>query len=87
MYLQLLKSINQQHIVSAYQQASEEQQQALNLQIAKIEAAYPGGLKAYHDNGIRLLKESAEGVNPYANYEIGKPSGVSITYDDLDTWK
>lgn len=34
-----------------------------------------------------MLKESAEGVNPYANYQIGKPQGLIISYDDLDTWE
>lgn len=68
MYVELLKSINQGHIVEAYLSADETQRAALDAQIAKIEAAYPGGLKAYHENGIRLLKESALGVNPYEHY-------------------
>lgn len=87
MYLQLLREIKQDHIADLYTQAEEQDKQALDAQISKIEAAYPGGLKAYYHNGIRLLKESALGINPYANYEIGKPKGVSISYNDLNTWQ
>lgn len=34
-----------------------------------------------------MLKESALGVNPYENYEVGKPQGISISYNDLKTWE
>lgn len=53
----------------------------------KIEKAYPGGLKAYYHNALKLLKESAEGVNPYASFSIGKPQGLTLSYDDLATWE
>lgn len=87
MYVELLKEINQDHIVNAYLDATEEEKKALDDQILKIETAYPGGLRAYYKNGIRLLKESALGINPYEHYEIGKPHGISISYDDLKTWE
>jgi len=44
-------------------------------------------LRAYHRNAIQLLKASSEGVNPYANYDIGKPQGLSFSYDDLNIWE
>lgn len=83
MYIELLRSINQDHIAAAYEAATVEEKKELVEQIAKIEAAYPGGLRAYHENGIRLLKESSLGINPYADYEIGKPQGISISYNNL----
>lgn len=87
MFLDLLKEINQPHIVDAYQQAPPQQQQLLDQQIAKIEKTYPGGLRVYYNNAIRLLKDSAQGVNPYANYEVAKPQGLVVSYDDLPTWE
>jgi len=27
------------------------------------------------------------GLNPYANYIIGKPQGVSVSYNDIETWE
>lgn len=59
MYQELLRDIGQGHIADAYLYAEEEQRKQLEAQIAKIEAAYPGGLRTYYQNGIRLLKESA----------------------------
>jgi hypothetical protein len=82
-YLELLGSINQDHIVNAYKLAGHKEQKELNKQIDKISDAYPGGLRAYHQNAIKLLKESALGINPYADYEIGKPQGISISYSNL----
>jgi UDP-sugar pyrophosphorylase len=87
MYVELLREIKQDHIANAYLAATEDERKRLDEQIYKIETAYPGGLRAYHQNGIRLLKESALGINPYENYEIGKPHGITISYDDLKTWE
>ena len=47
---------------------------------------YPGGLRVYHRNAQTLLKASAQGINPYANYDVGKPQGLVVSYDDLETW-
>lgn len=87
MFLDLLKELDQNHIIEAYQQAPAQEQQALDQQLAKIEKTYPGGLRTYHANAKRLLKASAEGVNPYANYEIGKAQGLVVSYNDLDNWE
>lgn len=48
MYLELLKEINQHHIVQAYLAANEEEKKRLDEQILKIDTAYPGGLRAYY---------------------------------------
>ena len=87
MHLDLLKEINQHHLLEAYHQATPDQQKAFDQQISKIETTYPGGLRVYHKNAVKLLKESAEGVNPYANYAITKPQGIVASYNDLDAWE
>ena len=87
MHVKLLKEINQSHIVQAYQQANEEARKGFDAQLSKIESAYPGGLRSYHTNAVKLLKESAIGLNPYADYIIGKPQGEIFSYDDLQKWE
>lgn len=79
MYLNLLKELNQTHILQAYEHASEEERTKFDAQVERIEKSYPGGLKTYYHNALVLLKESAEGVNPYANYEVGIPKGVMVS--------
>ena len=61
--------------------------QQFDKQLAKIEKTYPGGLRVYHKNAVKLLKESAEGVNPYANYKVATPQGLTVSYEDLNTWE
>ncbi len=88
MFLSLLKEIDQQHIVQAYLQADTQQQQELDQQLQKIENNYPGGLKLYYQHAKELLHSSAEGSNPYANYDIIKQEeGVVMNYDDLSSWE
>jgi UDP-sugar pyrophosphorylase len=87
MHLDLLDAINQQPLIEAYRQASPQEQEAFDHQISRIEKTYPGGLRVYHRNAVKLLKESAEGVNPYANYIVGKPQGLVLSYNDLTTWE
>ena len=87
MHIELLKAIGQPHLIEAYEQAPPPQQQLLDQQLSKMEKTYPGGLRVYHKNALELLKASADGVNPYANYIVGKPQGLVVSYDDLDTWQ
>ena len=86
MFVELHKERDQTHILEAYHKASGEEQKGFDAQLAKIEKTYPGGLRTYYTNAKRLLKASSEGVNPYANYEVGKPQGLVIKYDDLNVW-
>jgi hypothetical protein len=37
-------------------------------QVLQCDAQYPGGLAAYVGKARRLLRESAEGVNPFDGY-------------------
>jgi len=51
-------------------------------QLADLDASYPGGLPAYLTKAKALLKESADGTNPFAEYEAVVPDGEQLTYDD-----
>jgi len=51
-------------------------------QLADLDASYPGGLPAYLTKAAALLQESADGTNPFAEYEAEIPDGELLTYDD-----
>lgn len=49
--------------------------------IADLDTSYPGGLPAYLSKARALLKESADGTNPFADFSASVPSGESLSYD------
>jgi UDP-glucose pyrophosphorylase len=51
------------------------------LQLADLDASYPGGLEAYLSKARVLLRESADGTNPFAEFEASVPTGESLSYD------
>lgn len=53
----------------------------LSEQLADLDASYPGGLEAYLSKARVLLKESADGTNPFSDFEASIPSGESLSYD------
>lgn len=50
-----------------------------------MDASYPGGLSAYLSKARTLLKESADGVNPFQDYEAIVPEGESLSFDGQGT--
>jgi len=46
-----------------------------------LDVSYPGGLESYLSKARVLLKESADGTNPFADFEASIPSGESLSYD------
>jgi len=54
-------------------------------QLADLDASYPGGLPAYLGKAKTLLRESAEGLNPFDEYEAFVPEGESLSYDGEGT--
>jgi UDP-sugar pyrophosphorylase len=47
-----------------------------------LDLSYPGGLTAYLSKARILLKESADGSNPFTDFSATVPSGEVLTYDD-----
>jgi UDP-sugar pyrophosphorylase len=52
-------------------------------QLADLDDSYPGGLPAYLTKAKVLLQESADGTNPFDDYEAVVPQGESLSYEDL----
>jgi UDP-sugar pyrophosphorylase len=55
------------------------------LQLADLDASYPGGLMAYINKAKVLLKESADGVNPFSDFEASVPQGEILSFDQEGT--
>lgn len=53
--------------------------------MADLDSSYPGGLAAYLSKARTLLKESADGVNPFEEYEAVVPEGESLSFDGEGT--
>jgi UDP-sugar pyrophosphorylase len=53
----------------------------LHLKLADLDSSYPGGLKAYLSKAKMLLKESADGINPFEEYEAVVPEGETLSFD------
>lgn len=53
-------------------------------QIAQLDASYPGGVKAYVENGRALLADSKAGVNPLEGWVPSVPIGASMEFSSAD---
>jgi UDP-sugar pyrophosphorylase len=49
--------------------------------LADLDSSYPGGLARYISKAKLLLKESEEGVNPFADFVATVPEGETLSYD------
>mmetsp|Transcript_16396 Transcript_16396/g.34142 ORF Transcript_16396/g.34142 Transcript_16396/m.34142 type:complete len:727 (+) Transcript_16396:144-2324(+) len=74
----------QRHVYGDWPEAGvdDEGKIALAEQIADLDGSYPGGLPAYLSKAKVLLKESADGTNPFAEFEASVPEGESLSYED-----
>lgn len=73
----------QKHVYSDWPEAGVEDEGKFRLaeQLADLDESYPGGLAAYLNKAKMLLKESADGTNPFSDFEASVPVGESLLYD------
>lgn len=76
----LLETCNQKHILEAYKSASEDNKKALAEQITHSDKNYPGGIKNYYERSKQLVIDSANSVNPYADFDVSIPEGIVLHY-------
>ncbi len=76
--LDLLKELDQGHIIEQYQKASNEDKQGLLAQIEVLDASYPGGIKEYCTRAKIFLEKSKNNENPYKLYKPSVPEGVNM---------
>jgi len=74
----------QEHVYGNWPEVGSDDDGKVQLaeQLADLDTSYPGGLAAYITKAKSLLKESAEGSNPFADYSASIPSGEYLSYDD-----
>jgi UDP-sugar pyrophosphorylase len=53
--------------------------------LADLDESYPGGLTAYLTKAKQLLRESADGDNPFGDYEALVPEGERLSFDGEGT--
>ncbi|CAJ1930583.1 unnamed protein product [Cylindrotheca closterium] len=78
---------SQSHVYGDWPEAGtqDEGKKRLSEQLADLNASYPGGLTDYLSKARTLLKESADGLNPFEEYEAIVPEGESLSFDGEGT--
>eukprot|EP00002_Diphylleia_rotans_P009690 TRINITY_DN2005_c0_g1_i7.p1 TRINITY_DN2005_c0_g1~~TRINITY_DN2005_c0_g1_i7.p1 ORF type:complete len:600 (-),score=144.21 TRINITY_DN2005_c0_g1_i7:541-2340(-) len=77
--LQVLLDINQDHIFTNWHPGHLDKVQQFCDHAILLDQKYPGGLKGYYDNSLRLLQESRDGVNPFDGYTPEVPKGHKLS--------
>jgi len=74
----------QKHVYGEWPEAGvqDEEKCMLAEQIADLDGSYPGGLPAYLSKAKTLLKESADGTNPFEEFEASVPEGESLSFEE-----
>lgn len=77
----MLMEEGQGHVLGFWAEVGthDDRKRSLARQLATVDAAYPGGLRAYITNARRLLDAACRGDNPYAGYVPEVPSGVTLS--------
>eukprot|EP00531_Pseudo-nitzschia_arenysensis_P009560 CAMPEP_0116133172 /NCGR_PEP_ID=MMETSP0329-20121206/9961_1 /TAXON_ID=697910 /ORGANISM="Pseudo-nitzschia arenysensis, Strain B593" /LENGTH=697 /DNA_ID=CAMNT_0003627779 /DNA_START=67 /DNA_END=2160 /DNA_ORIENTATION=+ len=77
----------QEHVYENWPEAGveDEGKKLLTEQLADLDSSYPGGLAAYTSKARVLLKESADGTNPFEDYEAVLSEGETLSYDGEGT--
>lgn len=76
--LNLLKDLNQNHILEVYQKHTTEEKQAFINQIEGLEKSYPGGIREYCNRAKIFLTKSKNNENPYEKYVPSVPEGENL---------
>ena len=78
--IELLKKLNQDHIISLIPKFDSTKRQAFVDQVMRLNQTYPGGLEAYYNRGKKLLRDAKEDVNPYEGFIPSAPKGHKIDF-------
>eukprot|EP00924_Labyrinthula_sp_SR-Ha-C_P004110 augustus_masked-scaffold_3-processed-gene-14.12-mRNA-1 protein AED:0.00 eAED:0.00 QI:51/1/1/1/0/0.5/2/645/596 len=71
---------DQKHLFESWNSPGTDDEGKVRLakQLAELDKHYPGGIGKYVTNAKKLLKESKEGVNPFADMEPSIPEGEKL---------
>lgn len=79
--IDILEDCQQSHLCDAWSEPGEdnEAKAAFLEQVTLLNQQYPGGLKKYCQNAIKLLADSKLGTNPFEGFTPKVPVGVSLS--------
>ncbi|GAB5360751.1 hypothetical protein AAMO2058_000654500 [Amorphochlora amoebiformis] len=79
-----LKGLGQAHLFKGWEdnKIKDADKKRLAEQLGTLNSQYPGGLKAYIENSIKLLKESKEGANAFTGFKPSAPKGLALKLGD-----
>ncbi|MBF0441118.1 MAG: UTP--glucose-1-phosphate uridylyltransferase [Oligoflexales bacterium] len=77
----LLQELDQSHLFHDWDDPGirDDEKVAFMAELVRINDSYPGGVKAYVENGRRLLRETREGKNSFDGYTPSQPDTVNLT--------
>eukprot|EP00484_Ammonia_sp_Unknown_P017583 CAMPEP_0197039630 /NCGR_PEP_ID=MMETSP1384-20130603/16411_1 /TAXON_ID=29189 /ORGANISM="Ammonia sp." /LENGTH=635 /DNA_ID=CAMNT_0042470259 /DNA_START=84 /DNA_END=1991 /DNA_ORIENTATION=- len=81
--IQLLLDCKQSFVFDNWPEPGVEDdgKKKLLAQVLRLDKQYAAGIVQYYQNGVKLLEESFQGVNPYADWVPSVPAGVLLKYD------
>ena len=74
--LELLKELNQDHIIEKYNSSSKKEQEEFIIQFNKLDKVCRGGFKGYLNRAKILLEESKNRVNHFSDTTIEIPDDI-----------
>jgi len=77
----------QRHVYGNWPESGIEDEGKIHLgeQLADLDSSYPGGIAIYTSKARILLRESAEGSNPFEDFVAVVPEGETLSYDGKGT--
>mmetsp|Transcript_33951 Transcript_33951/g.37932 ORF Transcript_33951/g.37932 Transcript_33951/m.37932 type:complete len:676 (-) Transcript_33951:283-2310(-) len=77
----------QRHVYGNWPDSGIEDKGKIQLaeQLADLDSSYPGGIAVYTSKAKILLRESAEGSNPFEDFVAVVPEGETLSYDGKGT--
>lgn len=76
--VEILEECEQNDLLAKFEQATEEEKDALAQQIVKLDFDFKGGLAEYCERARDLLNNSKMGVNPFGGFSPSVPTGINV---------
>ncbi|KAH9307627.1 hypothetical protein KI387_035538, partial [Taxus chinensis] len=80
----MLMEEQQEHLFAHWPElgSDDEKKKSFFDQVEKLDASYPGGLRAYIHNARQLLADSKAGKNPFDGFTPSVPAGEVLSYGE-----
>ena len=82
--LEILREWNQEELIEKFENAEEDDKNALAEQIVELDGDFPGGLSEYWERAKALLHNSKMGRNPFEGFVPSVPTGIKVEIGSKD---